>query len=271
MGAYNGDRRSIPFICKGVLMRKLLRLFQRFSTLFKKSAYERDLDEEMQSNLHLEIEDKIRSGMAPAEARRIALQKFGSIEAAKEGVRDLRGIPFVETLARDVAYAVRMLRKNKGWSLVAILSLALGIGANSALFSIVNDYALAKLPVQDPDRLVVFRWFGKNTVKSLQSEQSGIAQSSNEPAGAAFSDYALERFQQANHTLSDVFAFASTDELNILAVGQSEFASGRFVTGNFYSALGVAASAGRLLTAADDSESAGPAAVISHQYWERRF
>ena len=114
---------------------------RRLHELVTKQRHEQDLKAEIEANLGLQIEDNIRAGMSLEEARRVALLKFGSVEEVKERVRDRRGIPFVETLIQDIRLAVRLLNQNRGWSAVAVLSLGIGIGANSAAFSAVNEFA----------------------------------------------------------------------------------------------------------------------------------
>jgi len=124
-------------------MRTLRKWAVRLQFFFNRNRQERDLADEIQANLALHIDENMRAGMLPGEARRVALSRFGSIDNAKEAVREARGIPFLETLLSDVRFGVRMLLQNPGWSAIAILSLALGIGANSALFGIVDVYAFA--------------------------------------------------------------------------------------------------------------------------------
>src|SRR4026207_313281 len=139
-------------------MTSLRVLFNRLRALFKKQNLEQELDEEIRAHLEMQIEDYVRQGMTADEARYAALRKFGGVEQVKERYRDRRGLPALETVLRDLAYGLRMLRRSPGTTLVAILSLAFGIGVNTALFSAVDAVVLKSLPVREPDRLIVFDW-----------------------------------------------------------------------------------------------------------------
>src|SRR5262245_27977675 len=136
-----------------------LRIFlSKLRGLFLKRRLEQEMQEEINAHLEMQIEDHVRQGMDPEEARYLALRKFGGVEQVKETYRERRSLASVETTIRDLKYGLRMLRRSPGVTAVAILSLALGIGANTALFSVVDAVLLKTLPVEAPERLVLFEW-----------------------------------------------------------------------------------------------------------------
>ncbi len=177
----------------------------------------------------------------------------------------------MQTFWQDLRYGARMLLKQKGLTAIAVISLALGIGANTALFSIVDAMLLRMLPVKEPDRLALFRSMATREF----SPGSYTGNSSNDPATGqrrmtSFPYQSFMRMREQLGALSEVFAFGNVS-LNVNANGQADVASGQAVSGNYYAGLGVRAMIGRLLTDEDDNAAASPAAVLSFRYWERRF
>ena len=177
----------------------------------------------------------------------------------------------MNNLLQDLRYGCRMLMKQKGLTAVALLSLALGIGANTALFSVVDAMLLKMLPVKDPEQLVLFK-----SVAPREFSVGGYNGSSNTDPNTglrtmtSFAYQSYQRLREQQGPLSDVFAFGRVG-LNVIADGQADVANGQAVSGNYYSALGVRPAIGRMLTDDDDKAGAPPVAVLSYRYWEKRF
>jgi len=180
----------------------------------------------------------------------------------------------MQTLLQDLRYGARMLLKQKGITAIAVLSLALGIGANTALFSIVDAMLLKLLPVKEPQRLVLFQSLvGKNFSYGSYSGNTRNDPVTGLTVGTSFpyQSYQQMREQQSKQgALSDIFAFGNVS-LNVLADGQADVASGQVVTGHYHLGLGVRPLLGRLLTDDDDKPAATPVAVLSYRYWQKRF
>ena len=194
----------------------------------------------------------------------------GSVESLKERCRDIGRARWVEGLWQDTRYGLRKLRDSPGFTLVAILTLGLGIGANTALVGVLHSMLVERLPVRAPDELVAFRWMGPNTVTASLSNWGAVVAPAGEDSGASFPLLAVERFEEVNETLTHVFAVVPGSTVNLLTDGTADAASSQFVTGQFYAGLGAVPSAGRLLQPDDDRVVDLPV-VLSHAYWDRRF
>jgi predicted permease len=233
-----------------------LRMFgSRLRNLFGKRRLDGELDVELQSHLEMLADEYVRRGMSQEQARHEARREFGGLEQTKESYRDQRGLPFLETLAQDVRYALRMLRKSPGFTAVVVLTLALGIGANTAIFSLMNAVLLKSLPVRNPEELAVLR--------HTDAQAEGANEDFSYPMYAALRD----RSSVFNGVLT-----RSGVSFNVTYAGQSEHVSGELVSGNYYQVLGVQPWLGRLLSPEDDRTPGGhPVVVISYGYWQARF
>lgn len=255
-----------------------LRIFlSRLRGLFQRRKLEDELADEIQSHIEMQIEDHIRQGMSPEEARYLALRKFGGMDQVKETYRERRTLPWAETFLRDLRYGLRMLRRSPGMTAVAILSLALGIGANTALFSVVDAVLLKTLPVQESERLVLFEWQA-----GRQFRLSGMSGTSNvdvPPGQRGLSLFRYDVFEQMQQSqaaatqspLSDLFAFGPIPEVTAKVGAEAEIISGKAVSGNYYAALRVQPSLGRAITVDDDRQGAAPVVVLSYRFWQERF
>jgi predicted permease len=224
----------------------------RFSNLFRDGRLHRELDEELQFHIEARIRDNLAAGMTPQNARRDALRRFGNQTVTRERMRERDIFGWLDAAWRDLRYAARTLRKNPGVTVVAVLSLALGIGANTAIFSLIDMVLLKTLPVARPEQLYVLQPAGRQGL-------------------GAFSYAGFQTLRDANQVFSDVFTCSEEGERwNVIHNGQAELATGQLVTGNYFSALGVRAIAGRVITPADDNTEM-PVAVISYSYWKRKF
>src|SRR5580693_5053000 len=210
----------------------------------------------MESHLQLHIEDNLRAGMNAEQARRQALIRFGGLEQAKEAYRDRRGLPVLETFLQDMRFAGRVLRKNSGVTTIVVLTLALGVGANTAVFGLVNGILVQRLPVPAPEQIVAL---------VIQSGESGLG-------ALGFSYPQFVEFREQAAPICEVFGSATAWRLNFTADGHSDTLTIGGVSSNYSSALGVKPALGRLVLPGEGELPGEPAIlVLSHSFWQRRF
>lgn len=227
----------------------------RVGGLFGKERRERELSAELENHLQLHIEDNLRVGMSPQDARRDALMKLGGVEQTKEGVRGRRSLPVLETAVQDVRYAFRMLRKNPGFAAIAVLTLALGIGANTATFSMVNALLLHPYNFHDLDRLVRV-WEDRGVDEGIDAR--GIA-----PADA-------EDIRETTEIFSGLTTYRY-QEPNLNFGGDVQPVRSCAVSANFFDVLDVAPAFGRTFANAEQQSGNDQVAVVSYGFWQRRF
>jgi predicted permease len=230
----------------------------RVWAFFHKEPLDLELDAEMAAHLEFAVEENIRSGMQKEEARRQALIRFGGIPQAKELQRQTRGLPSMDVLGQDLRYTLRTLRREPGFTVVAVLILALGIGANIAVFSVVNTLLLRPLPFTNSEQLV---WIAPPPSKC------GLS-------CATYSTDAYDQFRTNTRSFQDVtgyFAFSGADNLSLTRGGQPIPATSIDVIANFFQVLGIRPAMGRAFTADDARDGAPPVVLLSDAWWKRQF
>jgi predicted permease len=236
----------------------VLRAWNRLLAVFRRGPIDIDLDAEIAAHLEAATEENLRQGMALEEARRRALVRFGGIAQAREQHREARGLPALDVLFQDVRFSLRTLRRDRAFACIVILVLALGVGANVAVFSVVNTILLRPLAFRDPSQLV---WFATNGGKGGLSEQT-------------YTVAAFEEFQRHNRSFQDVTSyqtFFSSIQYKLTGKGDPLPIVGVQVAENFFPMLGVKPELGRIFTTEECRKGGRAAALLSHQFWERQF
>jgi putative ABC transport system permease protein len=235
-------------------MEMLSNLKRALRVLLRRSEVERELDDELQQHLERQVEQNIRLGMDPEEARHAARKAFGGIEQAKEKSRDSHGLRWLVELWQDLRYGGRMLRTNPGFTLIAVITLALGIGANTAIFSVVNAVLLRPLRYSDPDRLLQV-W---QTFPQLGSNQVTVS-------APEFFDY-----KDQNRVFEKIAAFRFQG-FTLTGASEPELIFGNRVSADLFPLLGVAPALGRTFLPEEDQIGGPRAIILSHGLWQRRF
>ncbi|PYU08287.1 MAG: hypothetical protein DMG33_01975 [Acidobacteria bacterium] len=236
-------------------MNILRSLAMRLGSMFRKRKLDADLDAELRAHLDALAEANIRRGMSPEEARFAARRAFGGFEQTKSLYRDQRGLPFLEALVQDLRFGLRMLAKSPGFSAVAILTLALGIGGNTAIFSYIDAWFIEPLPFPHPDRLVIFE---------TQDKKHGWT-SGGVTSAADFFD-----FQKQNTSFEQTVAWTVAN-FNLTSDGSPELVEGGRVSCNYFDALAAKPILGRTFTAEDDRSGAPHVVILSGGLWQGRY
>ncbi|MBI3406179.1 MAG: ABC transporter permease [Acidobacteria bacterium] len=238
---------------------------------------ETDLDTEIQTHLQMSAEDRVDRGESRDDANRSAQKEFGNVGLVKEITRDVWGWRWLEDFFQDARYGLRSFRRTPIVTAVAILSLAFGIGANSALFSVVDAVLLKTLPVKDPEALVLFEYqAGLSFRTSGMSGTSFVSDDITIQADSLFRYEVFARMRQAQTAspdgpLSDFFAFAPISDINAFAGQQAQVIDGQAVSGGYFNGLGVQPVLGRTITKDDDQRGAAPVVVLSYSFWREQY
>lgn len=233
------------------MFRKLLRIAQ---AVFRKNEMEREMDSELRFHLDMEAKKNMQRGMSEKEARLAALRSFGGVELTKEQCRDERGGRFIETTLQDLRYGARVLRRNPGFTLVALLTLTLGIGANTAIFSVIYGVLMRPLPYTDGNRLVILH------------QQAPLARVDN----MGFSVKEINDYREQAQTLDEVVEHHSMSFI-LLGGEEAQRVSTAVVSANFFDMLGIKALYGRTFLPSDDEKGADAVLVLSYNYWKQQY
>jgi macrolide transport system ATP-binding/permease protein len=241
-------------------VRALRKVRLRLRSLFHRSAVECELDAELRFHIERQIEENLVSGMAPGEACRAALRAVGGLTQYQEECRDMRRVKLIENFVQDLRFGLRTQRQARAFTAVAILTLALGIGANTAIFSVVRAALLRPLPYAQPDRLI--------TVGEVRGEEELSQALSPESWNASYPDYLDWRKQ--SKAFESLAGFTG-DGFTLRGAGEPETVSAVQATTNFFSTLGVKPFLGRDFRAGEDVAAGPLAAILTHSYWRSRF
>ena len=247
-----------------------LEWLRRARATLRRPRLDDELAEEIRGHMELRRQALVDDGMDPAAAAAEARRMFGNVTLIREEARGMWGFRTLDTVVQDARYGVRMLRRSPLVALVAIVSLAIGIGATAAVFSLFDTLIVRKLLVRAPDELILFRW-ASGPVQSFDDLNGYGTYTDEGYSSTSFSKVALESLREGLTGKADVFGFASLYSVNIAIDGHPERAEGLAVSGNYFSVLGVGAAAGRLIGESDDRPSASPVAVLGYDFWQRRF
>ncbi len=240
----------------------------RFRSLFRRSAVENELEDELQFHLEQQVEKLVRSGLTREDALRRIRLEFGAVDHVKEDCRESRGIAFLETTVRDIRYALRQLSRTPAFTITVLLTLALGIGANAAIFTLVNAVLLQKLPVADPGSLV-----------RLGDNNDCCVGSGNRQDGD-FAMFSTDTYEQLKKNLPEFEELAAMQAgfwgRPVIArrdgtPGAARSVAAEFVSGNYFRTFGLQPRAGRLLMDADDTQGASMTAVMAYEAWQRNY
>ncbi len=231
-------------------------LLCRLGALVERRRFERDLDEEIRFHLEMEVEKNVASGMDPVEARNTAARSFGGIARAKEDVRAHRGLALVDEIAQDLRSALRARKRASGFTLVAIATLGLGVGANTAILSVVEEVLLRPAPYAEASRVVVL--------------EQRAAEAGGELASLPFSAPELEAYRREGRSFESIVEYHSMP-FTLLGEGLPERVDTGVVSASFFEVLGVRPVAGRLFLPGEDAIGAAPVLLLGHEYWRRRY
>jgi predicted permease len=245
-------------------------ILRRLIARFQRNRLDEELADEIRMHIGLRAQALVEEGMDPEQAAREARRMFGNVTIKREESWEMWGFPAVDPVIQDVRYGARLLRRSPVFTVVAVLSLAVGIAAGAAVFSVADAVLFRRLAVREPGALVTLKWFA-GPEPPLESLSGYSWQMDSGTASTSFSRATFDAMRDKGAAVADVVGFAEIYRINLGIGGQAELASGQAVSGNFFDVLGVLPALGRPLARDDDQPSAAPAVMIAHSLWQRHF
>jgi len=250
-------------------------LYIRFRSIFWRSKVEEELDDELRFHQEQQIDKYMRTGMNRDAALRQVRLDFGGLTQIKEDCRDARGISLLESIGNDLRFGARTLAKAPAFTAIITITLALGIGANTAIFTLVNAIMLRSLPVHDPQQLVVLQWSARHWPQNVGNSSFGDCAFNERNSASLIScslPYALfEEIQKQIKVFTNAMAFAGPSQMTLSGNGTATIAQGELVSGSYFETLGVSPVLGRTLVPDDERPGAPAVAVLDYAYWQRAF
>jgi predicted permease len=239
--------------------------------MFWKKRKQSDFNSEIEAHLDLEADELAEEGANPGDAKYHARRAFGNVTASEERFYEASRWVWLEQFWQDLRYGIRMLRHSPAFTLVAVLSLALGIGANTAVFSLVDALMLKSLPVRAPSELRILTWVHGDKEPDISHSSYNTQDSvTGQNVSGSFSYAAYQQFRNTVPQFSDLVAYAP-NQFTVTAEGASDFANGQFVSGNYFTGLGTRTLIGRPILPEDDAPGRPGVVVLTYRYWEKRF
>ncbi|HEV7552696.1 MAG TPA: ABC transporter permease [Candidatus Angelobacter sp.] len=248
-------------------------IFRKLRHVFTPNgSRDNDASDELRFHVEKEVEKNIASGMSPQEARRQALIAFGGIQQTRETLREVHHGRLWESLLQDLRYGWRMLRKSPAFTTIAVLTLALGIGANTAIFSLIDAVLFRSMPIADPQSLVLFQWQAHHGPQTHSYWSGGDCEERMEEGHGCSMPLPFFREVEAQTNLfSHVAAFTAREQLDMSGNGAARMVRGEFVSGDFFATLGVRSHMGRIMAQSDDAPEAPAVAVLNYGFWQTSF
>ncbi|MBZ5505444.1 MAG: ABC transporter permease [Acidobacteriia bacterium] len=249
-------------------------MLRKLRGFFGGQSQENDANDELRFHLEKEVEQNIAKGMSAEEARRQALIAFGGVQQTRETLREVHRGRFFESLFQDLRYGWRMLRKSPAFTIIAMLTLALGIGANTAIFSLIDAVVFRSMPISDPEHMVFLEWHANHGPQTVTYWGFGDCEDNSDgpnPSGCSLPLPFFKEIQKQGTVFSHVAAYTGNQQLDLSGNGPARMIRSQFVSGDYFGTIGIHAHLGRLFLESDDTPDASPVTILNYGFWQSAF